>query len=274
MAAGFPAMQAYTTPPNSQGYVQGVQQFSPMNSTSGTPADLSPSSPRNPPMFPTLPLATRQLRPPKSPMYIPAALRPTEKPHRPSPMTPPRSVHGSTDSLDRTESGSFISRRSTGDSKKKAGLGRVTEDEPGAAQDDLGGLFGLPTRNHWKADVDALVCDAPVCQKNFTLFERRHHCRHCGFVFCNAHSSSSIPLEQNAMFHSRGTQSRACEHCFNRYQEWKTERLSGHNSLTSEATATLSTPIKATSRGFGKSPDAQKVTVVGSMSRDWNWSTF
>ncbi|CAL8574658.1 Zn finger protein [Xanthoria parietina] len=132
MATSFPSAPAYTTPPNSQGVHtnhHGLQQFSPSDSATSTPVDQSPLSP-NPSNFPTLPLSGRQLRPPKSPMYVPAALRPTERPHRPSPLTPPRSLHGSTDSLDRTGGESRpVSRRSTASTRKRITLNQVAEDE-------------------------------------------------------------------------------------------------------------------------------------------------
>lgn len=288
MTTSFPTSQAYTTPPNSHGYVQApqqplgyvggdqqaqgctqaTQQFSPMDSASGTPMDQSPSSPRNASMFPNLPLATRQLRPPKSPMYIPAALRPTEKPLRPAPLTPPRSVHGSTESLERSQTGRPMSRRSTASGKRKAVLAE-------AAENDLPQVAGLPTRGHWKPDADALICDAPICQKAFSLFERRHHCRYCGFVFCNTHSAYSVPLDQTAEFHPNGTPSRACKHCWDRYREWKSARLSGNNSLNSESTTTPDTPVAVVARGgTGKSAEGQRGGVASSAPKDWTWSTF
>jgi len=34
----------------------------------------------------------------------------------------------------------------------------------------------------WQEDQQAPCCSR--CKANFTLFNRRHHCRHCGLVFC------------------------------------------------------------------------------------------
>ena len=295
MATSFPASEAYTTPPNSHGgpqapsqslgYIPGAQhsqglpqalpqaapQFSPINSASATPMDQSPSSPRNPAVFPILPLATRQLRPPKSPMYIPAALRPTEKPPRPAPLTPPRSVHGSTESLDGSQPSRPLSRRSATSINKQKAISRTTE----AADDDLPPITSLPTREHWKPDADALICDAPTCSKAFSLFERRHHCRHCGFVFCNTHSAHAVPLNQNAEFHPRGARSRACKYCWDRYREWKAAQVeTRNNSLDSESTTT---PTEGMPTGFvgvrGKSADGGK-GLATSAPRDWSWSTF
>jgi hypothetical protein len=38
----------------------------------------------------------------------------------------------------------------------------------------------------WVPDAATSVCMSPLCEVPFTLFTRRHHCRGCGLVFCNA----------------------------------------------------------------------------------------
>lgn len=271
MATSVPSSHFYTTPPNShpnsQGPLHDPPQYSPINSALATPMNQSPSSPSNNAMFPNFPLGTRQLRGPKSPMYVPAVLRPTERPPRSSPLTPPRSLHGSTDSLEGAESARPISRRSATDGKKGKKLGQVTEDDP-IPTDDLAPVTGPPTREHWKPDTNAIICDAPICQKAFSLFERRHHCRHCGHVFCNAHSYWRIPLDQDADYHPKGAQVRSCQHCFNQFRKWKSARISRANSIHQQLASTPNTPIKGT-------PDSsdQKI-VASSVPRDWNWSTF
>ncbi|KAL8860858.1 MAG: hypothetical protein Q9178_002888 [Gyalolechia marmorata] len=286
MATGFPSAQAYTTPPNSHGVNaihHGLQQFSPSESALNTPTDQSPLSPSNSSNFSALPLTGRQLRPPKSPMYVPAALRPTERPHRTAPLTPPRSLHGSTDSLDRTGLESRpVSRRSTASTRKRITLKQVAEDEASINNNDdneeddsdLPPVEGTPTRAHWKPDANAPICDAPTCHKSFNLFERRHHCRHCGHVFCNTHSQHKLPLDHNAEFHPEGTPSRACRHCLDRYRLWRAQRSSRNNSLTSAATAMpMGTPIPGMG-GVGNGTEVHKGSVANSVPRDWNWSTF
>ncbi|KAL9598543.1 MAG: hypothetical protein Q9219_004445 [cf. Caloplaca sp. 3 TL-2023] len=278
MATGFPpAAQAYTTPPNSHGVHSvhhGLQQFSPSDSAANTPINQSPVSPHNPFNFSGLPLTGRQLRPLKSPMYVPAALRPTERPHRPSPLTPPRSLHGSTDSLDRAGESRPVSRRSTASSKTKGPLGKVNDSDTIVDDDEnFPPVEGMPTRQHWKPDANALVCDAPTCHKSFNLFERRHHCRHCGHVFCNEHSMHKIPLDHDAEFHPGGALSRTCQHCWDRYCTWRVSRSSRANSIKSTATTTPNTPIPGMI-GVGQGPEDHKGSVASSVPKDWNWSTF
>jgi len=122
------------------------QQVSPVSSATATPANVSPTSPRAT-LPPHLPAHTRQLRPPKSPLYVPAVLRPTDPPRRvakPSSLTPPQSMQNSFDELD---SPRILSRRSTGDSGK-FGLGVVSELEWSA--EGLAQVTALPSRDHWK----------------------------------------------------------------------------------------------------------------------------
>lgn len=238
-----------------------------------TPLNMSPSSPHAASQFPSLP--TRQLRPPKTPMYVPAALRPTERPPRPSPLTPPRSVHGSTDSLDGAESGRPVSRRSTIDTRKQVSLSKVSEDsqsqtsEEAVPTSDLPKVTGPPTRGHWKPDAHASICDAPVCQKSFGLFERRHHCRHCGNIFCGKHSVWQIPLDQDGNYHPKGGLYRGCGHCWGMYGKWKEDRVEA--AARGESLAP-NTPAKAV--GKGKSADDKRGSVAASLTREWNWSTF
>ncbi|KAI9065524.1 hypothetical protein FKP32DRAFT_1602310 [Trametes sanguinea] len=51
----------------------------------------------------------------------------------------------------------------------------------------------LPKRL-WKPDSQAAHCDTFLCRKAFSIWERRHHCRKCGGVFCAECSSRTTPL--------------------------------------------------------------------------------
>lgn len=122
---------------------------SPANSATATPTNNSPTSPRmTTAAVHQFPLQSRQLRKPKSPLYVPAVLRPTERSHKPSPLTPPRSVHGSLDSLNDGDTSMLIRRQSTADSTK-SGISKLAEDE-WMKGEDLGEVTGDPKRDHWK----------------------------------------------------------------------------------------------------------------------------
>eukprot|EP00010_Vexillifera_abyssalis_P006618 CAMPEP_0201548106 /NCGR_PEP_ID=MMETSP0173_2-20130828/4602_1 /ASSEMBLY_ACC=CAM_ASM_000268 /TAXON_ID=218659 /ORGANISM="Vexillifera sp., Strain DIVA3 564/2" /LENGTH=290 /DNA_ID=CAMNT_0047957369 /DNA_START=36 /DNA_END=908 /DNA_ORIENTATION=- len=48
-------------------------------------------------------------------------------------------------------------------------------------------------------------CDTP-----FTVMNRRHHCRHCGYVFCNACTTKRLPIPRIGV----DIPSRVCDECF------------------------------------------------------------
>jgi len=142
----MPVQQSTASPSQYTLFNSQTQQISPVNSATVTPNNASPTSPRT--TLPShLPAHTRQLRPPKSPLYVPAVLRPTDPPRRltrQSPLTPPQSSHNSFDNL---ENARTLNRHSTGDSGK-FGLGAITEAE--WSTEGLGKVTALPTREHWK----------------------------------------------------------------------------------------------------------------------------
>ncbi|KAF8599222.1 hypothetical protein BDV93DRAFT_526177 [Ceratobasidium sp. AG-I] len=55
-------------------------------------------------------------------------------------------------------------------------------------------LAVLLPKSLWKPDNMADQCDIWTCPTQFSLFERRHHCRKCGGVFCQACSSQQTLL--------------------------------------------------------------------------------
>ncbi|KAL2260977.1 hypothetical protein VTK26DRAFT_4840 [Humicola hyalothermophila] len=255
---------------------------------------------------------TRQIRP----LYVPAVLRPTEfpskePPHEASPQdeddiseeaTPrPNSSFMNLGSL--TPFGR-LSRRSTGDSAKCLD-GKWELDlfpEP----------TGPPTRKHWKPDHESTICDHATCKRYFSYFTRRHHCRKCGNIFCDAHSAFEVPLDQDANFNPRGAPSRACNHCYAQFKEWRTRSngrplppdaaappkspyghnfgygfipnhgqsqpndINSNNRNQESRFGTPTSPVTASpssSAGFGL-PTHPHPDVAQSVPRDWNWSTF
>lgn len=272
----MPVQQFTASPSQYTLYSSQSQQISPVNSATATPNNASPTSPRvGPPVH--LPAHTRQLRPPKSPLYVPAVLRPTDPPRRvlkQSPLTPPQSQDSSFEDL---ENARTLSRRSTGDSGK-FGLGAITEAE--WSTEGLGKVTGPPTRDHWKHDTESIICDDPRCTKYFTYFTRKHHCRRCGNTFCHQHSSDLIPLDQEANYHPNGYAERACEHCFKDFQRWKIARTSRTNSESSHGdepttpTVNCARATGALGNVFGQKGAGMAESLGASVPRDWNWSTF
>lgn len=61
------------------------------------------------------------------------------------------------------------------------------------------------------------------CSTSFGLFERRHHCRKCGDIFCTVHCSNYFKLDQFAQFHLQGSLSRGCDTCATDFKQWQKE---------------------------------------------------
>ncbi|PBK77529.1 hypothetical protein ARMSODRAFT_1079533 [Armillaria solidipes] len=55
-------------------------------------------------------------------------------------------------------------------------------------------LAVLLPRSLWKPDSAASCCDNFFCRVRFSVFERRHHCRKCGGIFCSQCTPRTTPL--------------------------------------------------------------------------------
>ncbi|GAW25731.1 putative zinc finger protein [Rosellinia necatrix] len=243
------------------------QQISPLStSNNGSPSSPKPNHPQ-------------RLRP----LYMPAVLRPTEHPHKKAPynksegepQTPsqdddrPMSSANSFISLPGLGAWSLLSRRSTGES------GKSLESEWNL--DLFPEPTALPTRHHWKPDAEATICDEPSCLRHFNYWTRRHHCRRCGNIFCDLHSTLGVPLDQNANYNPRGAISRACGHCYSEFQAWRTRTNSEASSDGSPVNQVPQTapasPITTTLTGITP-PAPHPAEIAMSVPRDWHWSTF
>eukprot|EP01121_Diplochlamys_sp_Union-15-3_P022406 TRINITY_DN9527_c0_g1_i1.p1 TRINITY_DN9527_c0_g1~~TRINITY_DN9527_c0_g1_i1.p1 ORF type:complete len:330 (-),score=63.79 TRINITY_DN9527_c0_g1_i1:28-1017(-) len=49
----------------------------------------------------------------------------------------------------------------------------------------------------WVADASVSACE--LCKSSFTLFNRRHHCRACGHIFCGTCTDKNTPLPQYSL---------------------------------------------------------------------------
>lgn len=194
--------------------------------------------------------STRQLQQIKglrTPMYIPAVLRMTqngcyEYPNRSSSNSPDmvstplttqspennyeahlqafgqKSVNSSTASIKSTDSSRSIDSTS---SPKFASLNRfLSAGKLGRSFDYVSNA--PPTRKHWVKDEAVTTCGIPSCNKTFNFFERRHHCRKCGGIFCKEHTSHSLYINRMAQFTTggRGTLSKVCDNCIMEYNEF------------------------------------------------------
>ena len=178
------ASQAQFTPPSSSETISNVQ---------------SPVSPRTSWSIPQhLQMPTRQIRQRQGPMYVPAVLRPTEKPARSS---PPKgsAAYGSPESMDEF-----------GGADRPAGivphLSRIVTEEWN--EEVLGPVTGTPSRNHWKVRkfpiffMSVTCAPSPITCTSFPT-AARHGEDH-------PNSATAGPGPRN--------RKRACEHAYTRKQ--------------------------------------------------------
>lgn len=71
----------------------------------------------------------------------------------------------------------------------------------------------------------------------FTIFQRKHHCRKCGEIFCDPHSRTTLRLHpitlqftDNASF----PLVRGCPMCHTKYEEWLMRKRNRENSVRSD----------------------------------------
>mmetsp|Transcript_886 Transcript_886/g.3265 ORF Transcript_886/g.3265 Transcript_886/m.3265 type:complete len:295 (+) Transcript_886:241-1125(+) len=73
---------------------------------------------------------------------------------------------------------------------------------------DMEKLLKSTERPTWLPDSQAGTCFA--CDTAFAIFNRRHHCRHCGLVFCNNCTLNKISIRR--LGHVEPV--RVCEECY------------------------------------------------------------
>lgn len=73
------------------------------------------------------------------------------------------------------------------------------------------------SRDFWMPDQSCRVCYE--CDSQFTVFNRRHHCRICGRVFCAKCTANSVPALSNEQSGREDWERiRVCNYC---YKQWK-----------------------------------------------------
>ncbi|ORY76100.1 hypothetical protein BCR37DRAFT_383779 [Protomyces lactucae-debilis] len=130
------------------------------------------------------------------------------------------------------------------------------------------------SRDHWQPDASASACTA--CAKTFTLFDRKHHCRCCGKIFCSAHSSYTVMLSPDATFvkpggaPQDGQMGRACAHCRREFELFLSPPTVRRPIASSagEGSRGIAMNVKKEEDEDGRGLPAQSVPT------DWTWSTF
>ncbi|XP_044485341.1 1-phosphatidylinositol-3-phosphate 5-kinase FAB1B-like isoform X2 [Mangifera indica] len=111
------------------------------------------------------------------------------------------------------------------------------------------------SRDFWMPDQSCRVCYE--CDSQFTLFNRRHHCRLCGRIFCGQCTANSVPapsVESDSPW-KEWENIRVCNYCFKQWQQQSVDTV--HNG-TQAPIINLSTSPSAASLVSTKSSGTAK----------------
>lgn len=89
---------------------------------------------------------------------------------------------------------------------------------------------GNMSRDFWMPDESCRVCYE--CDSLFTIFNRKHHCRLCGRVFCGRCTLNTVPALPDEPTSGREDRDRikVCNYCF---KLWKQQVATGSNVVQS-----------------------------------------
>lgn len=117
------------------------------------------------------------------------------------------------------------------------------------------------SRDFWMPDQSCRVCYE--CDNQFTLINRRHHCRLCGRVFCGKCTANWIPFAPDDLRTPREEweRIRVCNYCFRQWEQGdggphvsNLPELSTSASETSLLSSKTSTTANSSSFALGSMP--------------------
>ncbi|ESQ48550.1 hypothetical protein EUTSA_v10019882mg [Eutrema salsugineum] len=117
------------------------------------------------------------------------------------------------------------------------------------------------SRDFWMPDQSCRVCYE--CDSQFTLINRRHHCRLCGRVFCGKCTANSVPFAPSDSRTPREEweRIRVCNYCFRQWEQGvggphvsNIPELSTSASETSLLSSKTSTTANSSSFALGSMP--------------------
>lgn len=149
---------------------------------------------------------------------------------------------------------------------------RLSRTSTGASSTTTVSSSNQVTRRHWTPDSQVNVCS--TCPTQFTLFERKHHCRRCGHIFCQQHSSYTIALSPTAEFSVTGIESRSCVHCRRDFELWMNPVPVPAVPSSNGKVVRPQTVRGRSSQTMSGSEDDMRGVPAASVPTDWTWSTF
>ena len=276
-----PKVPAAVTPPSNM-----IRRESNQSLNNVVPQDPSTNVPTTGFNKPTKQL--HQIKELRNPMYTPAVLRVTQSMHDGE--SPFDHLQKSMTSSSQNSISSMDSNQSQESNTKitPGSLGSRNYDEV---------LRAPPTRRHWVKDESVLKCSIVTCPKVFNFFERRHHCRKCGRIYCKEHTSHYLYINHLAQFTTggRGTLCKVCDLCIEDYNKFIKNEF-GISSTTkpvpqpavvgaeSQVSKTKKMEFKPVNKklnlsstqrtGPSESHERGNDQLVGSVPANWSWSSF
>ncbi|SCW01027.1 LAFE_0D03466g1_1 [Lachancea fermentati] len=228
----------------------------------------------------------RQINMPKKPLYTPAVLRDVSETNitnaELNAQTPqPLPIHTTAGLTSRSSVKSMQSTTSSIISEYTKRLSSRWGKSPSYIKTPE---ITPPTKDHWVPDSKRHACH--YCHKIFSFWERKHHCRHCGDVFCSQHVRHWLYLDPNAQFviggAGIGALSKICDGCL---QEYETLVRGGPSSdaapqknnfeTTPSPMPGIDTQLEQAEPTNPESKQRERMdSIVGSVPADWNWSSF
>lgn len=133
--------------------------------------------------------------------------------------------------------------------------------------------------SHWVPD--SMRDNCKKCHIQFSLWERKHHCRHCGEIFCHRDLQRKLFLNSDAQFIEQtylGKKflSKVCDLCYNQYHQFIIDSQNGTDTLNQSSQPRqliINQQSQDHSNGSNRNRK-RKDSIAGSVPVDWNWSSF
>ncbi|TXT04995.1 hypothetical protein VHUM_03815 [Vanrija humicola] len=118
-------------------------------------------------------------------------------------------------------------------------------------------------KDEWQPDQDTVLCNNSQCSAMFgqgklSLGPRRHHCRHCGMIFCGSHSSRTWPLQTvDSSNRPVVLPLRVCDGCHSAFTEDPTSPVCAAPASASSASLATETVL------FSETYAAERTASIG-----------
>lgn len=148
--------------------------------------------------------------------------------------------------------------------KAKVDAGKPSDQQPGKKVFDWMNLIKIPNeeKDHWVPDEVVKKCTS--CGGDFNAFNRRHHCRNCGDIFCDKCSQGRIALtaEENAQ------PVRVCDRCMAEVSHRLSNAKEAGNKPTVQSHEDLARKLQEELERNRKSTSGSKSNGSGGLLRE------